>query len=243
MSQKKHLNLSILWVDEDLLVVNKPSGTLTIPGDTRDDVVCLLDLLEPEFGRLWVVHRLDRDTSGVQVYARNSQAHQFLNCQFERREVEKIYHAIVSGKSTWQEIVVTAPLVVNSDRDHRTIIHPRYGKPASTSLKVLGVFKNYCLIEACPHSGYTHQIRVHLSHVGLPIVGDPVYGSANELLLSKIKPDYKGSKESERPLITRTALHAHSIQFSHPTSLEKVEVKAPYPKDFSSALAQLRRYA
>lgn len=233
----------LLWSDEALLVVNKPAGLLTIPGGGESEKDCLRDLLQAEYGPLWVVHRLDRDTSGVIVFARTSQAHQSLNAQFEQREVHKVYHAFISGRPLWNQFEARQPLWVDGDRQHRTVIHSQKGKPASTSLKVVEVFHGYTLIEACPHTGYTHQVRVHLAATGFPIVGDPLYGNGIGILLSSVKAHYKATQSPEIPLLDRVGLHARSIQFRHPLQEELVSFDAPYPRDFAVTLTQLRKYS
>jgi RluA family pseudouridine synthase len=234
--------LSILWSDEDLLVVDKPARLLVIPDGYDPDKPHLAAILAAEHGRLWIVHRLDRDTSGVIVLARNPGAHRALNDQFSTNQVEKTYHALVLGDPAWDQTTANLPLRPNGDRRHRTVIDSIKGKPAVTHLKVLERFDGYALVEARPQTGRTHQIRAHLSNMDLPILADSLYGDGTPLFLSALKPGYRSSGEGERPLIDRLALHAWYLTFQHPCTQERLHVQAPYPKDFSLALKQLRRY-
>jgi RluA family pseudouridine synthase len=231
-----------LLADDDLLVVNKPAGLLTLPHGYQLEQPFLVDILKPIYGSLWVVHRLDRDTSGVILFARNGEAHRQLNTQFERRRVTKFYHALVLGETDWDTQAIDLPLKVDGDRMHRTVVDYRAGKPANTLVRLLERFARYALVEAQPHSGRRHQIRAHLAARGNPIVADSLYGNGQALRLSAIKPGYKPGRGGEKPLLERLGLHAVQLTFNHPTHGHSVEVQAPYPKDFKRTLAQLRKY-
>ncbi len=231
----------VLWSDEHLLVVNKPVGLPTLPDGYEPERPYLVGVLQASHGPLWVVHRLDRDTSGVLVLARTAEAHHALNAQFESRRVSKQYHALVKGAPAWDEQTVNLPLKPDADRRHRTLVKPE-GKPAVTHLHVLERLGPYTLIEARPETGRTHQIRAHLMACGLPIVADALYGDGAGIFLSAIKPDYRLKARSEPPLLGRLGLHAWSLAFEHPFSGELLTLHAPYPKDFGAALRQLRRW-
>jgi len=237
----------LLHLDLDLLVVSKPAGLPTVPDGYDTDRPYLAGLLEPTFGRVWVVHRLDRDTSGIVVLARNADTHKSLSAQFQEHQVIKVYHALVMGHPTWQERSVSAPLRVDADRQHRTIVDLETGKPSTTHFRVLEKFHaplaQVSLIEATPKHGRTHQIRVHLCTLGMPVAADPLYGNGGQLMLSAIKRQYQPSENGERPLIGRLALHALSITLTHPASGKRHTFEAPYPKDFTAALKQLRKHA
>ena len=234
----------IVWLDDALLTVNKPAGLLTLPDGYDPHLPHLRGLLEPVYGRLWVVHRLDRETSGIVVLARTAEAHRALSLQFEKRETLKVYHALVIGAPPWQERTLKLRLRADGDRRHRTVIDHQKGKPATTRLRVLERFGRYALLEASPETGRTHQIRAHLASQGLQVVVDPLYGDGKGLFLSQIKPGYqpRASKE-DRPLIGRLGLHAWSLQIRHPLSQESLLLEAPYPKDFYTSLRQLRMNA
>lgn len=223
------LESALIHQDNDLIIVNKPAGLLTIRDGYDASLPHLLGTFEIHFGKLWVVHRLDKETSGIVVFARNPQSHRVLNRQFENRQVKKIYHALVNGSPEWDKKTAALPLRVNGDRRHRTIVDPIRGKPACTELQVLDRWKEVSLIVAIPLTGYTHQIRAHLSAEGFPILADPLYqakGGRNSPLCSPT-------------LIQRLALHAFSILFQHPTKNMAVSFEAPYPPDFRLALQAL----
>lgn len=239
-------SLELLFQDEHLLAVNKPAGLLTLPHgyDPKAEFVTgvLAGILAGDLGQLWIVHRLDAETSGVLLLARTAEAHRDLNRQFESRQVEKVYHAIVAANPPWTAERVTSPLLVDGDRKHRTLIDPRLGKPAATNFQVLERYGAYTLIEARPETGRTHQIRVHLQKLGFPIAGDSLYGNGEGVFLSRVKPGYRTGRGEERSLIQRLALHARSIHCLHPQTGEDLTIEAPYPRDFEAALRQMRKF-
>lgn len=233
--------IDILHADDHLLVVSKPAGLLSVPDRYAPDAPHLRAQLERSWGRLWMVHRLDRETSGVMVLARNEAVHQALNTQFSERTVEKGYHALVESEAAFNEETVALPLRVNADRQHRTRVDQRSGKPATTHLRLLERLSPYLLVEARPETGRTHQVRVHLAASIGPIVCDPLYGKHKPVLLSALKRNYVPSRREERPLLARLGLHAASLRLTHPASEQPLLLEAPYPKDFSATLRQLRR--
>jgi tRNA pseudouridine32 synthase/23S rRNA pseudouridine746 synthase len=217
-----------LWFDDTIVVVDKPAGVLTIRGGFGDSPY-LQQILQPRFGRLWTVHRLDLETSGVLVFARTAAAHRTLNTQFQERQVSKTYHALVRGCPQWVDQTVDLPLRRDGDRRHRTVIDPHRGKPSVTHLHVLERFAGHALLEAVPETGRTHQVRAHLAALGLPILGDRLY--------VREKP-----VAPEDPTIQRTALHARRLKLAHPTTGEVLCFEAPYPADWTVALQWLRRH-
>jgi RluA family pseudouridine synthase len=231
----------VLWEDEVVLAINKPAGLPTLPDGYDPDLPYLKSVLEPDYGRLWIVHRLDRDTSGILVLARTAEAHRLLNDQFEKRQVRKVYHALVKGEQNWSERQVDLPLRTDADRNHRTLVDHRRGKPARTHFKLLERLRRYSLVEAAPKTGRTHQIRVHLASSGNPIVCDPLYGDGQGIFLSEVKPAYRQGKGEERPLLNRLGLHALSLNFHHPETGEEVILEAPYSKDFGAVVNQLKK--
>jgi RluA family pseudouridine synthase len=238
------LDVVILWQDDDILVVNKPAGLRSVTDGYDSGLPYLSSVLSSTYGDLWVVHRLDLDTSGVVVLARNEKAHRELCQQFTRRQVSKIYHALVVGSPEWDNWSLELPLRVNGDRRHRTVVDFQRGKFARTHFKVLERFESYALIESKPETGRTHQVRVHLKEVGIPLVADGLYGRGESLFLSNVKPGYMKSKNKpERPLLDRMGLHARALTIKHPRSREVNYFEANYPKDLALALKQLRRYS
>ncbi|HZD56926.1 MAG TPA: RluA family pseudouridine synthase [Anaerolineales bacterium] len=234
----------VLWQDGDLLVIDKPAGLLVLPDGYDSQSPHLVSVLTPRYGSLWIVHRLDRHTSGIVIIARNPQAHQALNIQFEKRRVHKVYHALVAGSPHWDQQIVKLPLRADGDRRHRTVVDTRNGKNAVTVLRLLERYWHYCLVEAIPRTGRTHQIRVHLAATKAPIAADELYGDGQAVFLSQIKPDYRPSAtKPERPLLSRLALHARALSFDHPVTGKTCEFQAPYPKDFSITLRYLRKYS
>ena len=231
---------TVIYNDDDIVVLNKRSGLL-IAADRYDEDAPRLDLLaEKEFGKLFAVHRIDKDTSGCVIYAKNPESHRNLSMQFENREVGKIYHALVYGHPLWDENHVEKKLLIDGDPRHRTVINARYGKVAITDFKNLGSCGPYSWIEARPHTGRTHQIRVHLQSLGISIVCDPLYsGNQHPVLLSEIKRKWNGNPDEERPLLSRLALHAYKLTLSHPKTGEKMTFTAPYSKDMDATRKQL----
>jgi tRNA pseudouridine32 synthase/23S rRNA pseudouridine746 synthase len=233
----------VLYIDDAVLVVNKPAGLPSLLDGYHPDLPHLRSLLEPAYGRLWVVHRLDKETSGVLVLARSADAHRSLNTQFEVHEVGKLYHALAGSSPVWDEKTIHLRLRVNGDRRHRTIVDGRGGKPADTEVTVLERLGAFTLLQAAPKTGRTHQIRAHLAAVGCALVGDVLYGGSEGLFFSQIKAGFMGGRLGECALLARPGLHAWQLSFTHPASGERLTFNAPYPKDLNGALRQLRRYA
>lgn len=233
----------VIWSDDDLLAINKPPLVLCIPGGFNDETEDLVSILESDFGRVWVVHRLDRETSGVVIYARSANAHKMLNQSFADRIVRKTYHALVEGEPDWEKKIVELPLKVDGDRSHRTVVNHRDGKQAHTQFSVIERYRHYTLIEANPMTGRRHQIRAHLAAVGHPIAADSLYGSQQYVYLSVIKPGYRKREGAEQPLLSRLGLHASALIVPHPGSGETMNFEAPYPGDFQTTINQCRKYA
>ncbi len=229
-----HIDGWVIFADDVLLAINKPAGLLSLPDGYRSELPHLRRVLEPHFGRLWIVHRLDKETSGVILLARTAEAHRRLNDAFAAREMSKVYHAIVAGAPAWETRTVDWALRPNGDRRHRTVVDVRRGKPAVTRLIVLQRFRGRALVEARPESGRRHQIRAHLAAVGLPIVGDALYRKKAGAIGAE------GGADSDR-LLPRLGLHAREIEIMHPVTRALLRLQAPYPPDFTAALERLRR--
>ena len=233
MAKKIDFKSLILWENQDYLVVNKPPFISTL--DDRNDEVNMLSMARKEFEDIQVCHRLDKETSGVLIFAKNPDAYRELSIQFENRTVNKLYHAVVDGIHSFNKEEVDAPIL---KLGNGTVRIDRKGKESKTFFQTIRAFKMHTLIECKPVSGRMHQIRIHLSKLSAAITGDTQYGG-KPFFLSKVKKGYNLKKwEEEKPLINRFALHAAFIEFDllDKTSLR---IEAPYPKDFRALLKQL----
>jgi RluA family pseudouridine synthase len=235
--------IKIIYIDDFFLIIDKPAGILTIPDRYDLEALVALSMLEPTYGSLFVVHRIDKDTSGVLMYARNEETHKALSLMFSTREVEKSYLALVRGNADRDSWDCSDALLADADRLHRTLVDSRRGKASYTAFDVVERLGDFTLVRAKPETGRTHQIRVHCTSTGYPIVGDPLYGDGEALKLSTLKRKWKGDLFDEKPLISRTALHAEKIKFAHPKDGRIVEFEAPLPRDLSATIAQLRRFS
>jgi RluA family pseudouridine synthase len=213
--------LNFIHQDKHLLVLNKPAGLSVLPEGWEPSAPYVRRMLENRFGRIWVVHRLDKGTSGVMIFAKTAEAHRHLNAQFERHTVEKVYWAVVEGAPEWNQYTARHALHANVGRRHRTVVDQKRGKRAETAFRVLKRGQSQSLLAAHPKTGRTHQIRVHLAALGFPIVGDGLYGAM----------------ESDR--ITRPALHARKLTFQHPKTGETVSFEAPLPEDMTLLIERL----
>lgn len=233
-------SLEIILETQDFIVVNKPSGLLSIP-DREGDEPSLKKMLREEYGEIYTVHRLDKNTSGVIVFARNEETHKFLSQAFEERTVEKYYVGIVKGTPSEKEKTIDAPIAQNTVKSSMMIIHKR-GKSSVTDYKVLEEFGKYSFVQFRIHTGRTHQIRVHMQHAGYPIVCDELYGDGAPVLLSNIKRKYNLSKDEleERPILNRLGLHAQRLIFSDQHK-NVFNLEAEMPKDMRALLQQLRK--
>lgn len=224
---------SILFENQDYILVNKPPFLSTL--EDRNDPVNLLRLAQEVEPGAQVCHRLDKDTSGVLAIARHPEAYRHLSIQFEQRQVKKIYHAVGDGINQLDEKMVDLPILKLSDG---TVKIDRTGKSAQTWFTTLQHFKKHSLIQCQPVTGRMHQIRVHLAWLKAPITGDDTYGG-KAFYLSSVKRGFNLKKDStEEPFMKRMALHAYSLSFLGLNG-QRLEISAPYPKDFNALLKQL----
>jgi 23S rRNA pseudouridine955/2504/2580 synthase/23S rRNA pseudouridine1911/1915/1917 synthase len=240
--------LDILLNTPDLVAINKPPALATIPGrgeSTSALQELALQLNLPATGsadpRLRVVHRLDKDTSGVLLFAKNTPVQRHLSNQFQNNRVEKEYLALVAGTPSENEGDIDAPIAPHPANPRKMTV-AKQGRPARTLWRVDKRFRAFTLLRAFPKTGKTHQIRVHLKHAGMPLAVDPLYNpQAPPLLLSNIKRDYRPARgQDERPLIARLTLHAEIIRFFDLAD-KLVMVTAPLPKDFRATINQLSK--
>jgi len=228
----------ILFESDDYLVVNKPPFLATL--DERIGVApSLLRLARDYADDAQVGHRLDRDTSGALALAKHPEAYRHLAMQFENREVNKIYHAVTWGAPPLEKFIVERNIETTKSGKARLAYK---GKPAETRFTTLETYARHALVQAEPVTGRQHQIRLHLAYVETPIVGDTLYGG-EDFFLSSLKKKFNLKEgETEQPFIKRFALHAARLGFAG-LSGERIEVEAPYPKDFRVLVETLRQYA
>lgn len=237
----KHHGIEILHADEDLIVVFKPSGLLSIPDRYNRKLPSASKILESIYGEIFIVHRLDRYTSGIMVFAKNAPTHQNLNEQFSKRIVRKTYLLLVLNH-TLEKGVIDVNISPHPYKN-KMVVTKKGGKSALTEYSTLENFGQFSLVRAEPKTGRTHQLRVHFAHLGHEIIGDEVYGTFGPLYLSQFKTNYRPSqKYPEKPLIGRLALHAESLEFQHHNSGKKRFFESPLPKDFKAAINQLQKW-
>ena len=210
------MQLEIIEETEDWIALNKPAGLLSIP-DREGKEVSLKAILQDKFGEIFTVHRLDRDTTGVIIFAKTAEAHRFLSQQFEERTVEKRYLGLVNGIPTDKEGRMESAIGEHpSKRGMMAIL--KKGKPSMTDYEVKEEFGKYALVEFIIHTGRTHQIRAHLKAIDHPVAGDPEYGTPGRLGLE------------------RQFLHAARLAFAHPVTGAPIDVSSPLPDDLRGAL-------
>jgi len=251
---KKQPFFSLVYQDEHIAVVNKASGIAVTP-DRWDVSKERLDKLVAEFlgiERVFTVHRIDRDTSGLVIFAKQSDMHKVLSSAFEQRTVKKRYIAVVHGRPLWDETVCDLPLVPNGNKLHHTIVDKYKGKKSRTSFRLLGKGGTFSVVQAIPETGRTHQIRVHLAALGHTVVCDELYGTTKPVLLSAIKRGWRGDPTEERPLLSRLGLHALELGIPHyspasngENSGENTEpsltLYAPLHRDMAALISQLEK--
>lgn len=238
-AQPEQIPLEILFEDKDLLVLNKPPGLVVHPAAGHEEHTLVNALLHHCAGQLsgiggvarpGIVHRLDKETSGCLVVAKNDAAHIGLAEQFAGRLLEKIYHAVVCGQIAKETGEIRASIARHPTHRKRMAVTDGSGREAWTSYRTLQQLRGATLIEACLHTGRTHQIRVHFQHLGNPIVGDPTYGATANKRLAELA-NYTAPRQM---------LHARKLTFVHPATREKLSFEAPWPQDFKEALTALK---
>ena len=228
----------ILFENDDVIVVNKPPFLSSL--DEREGgEVNLLRLAKGYWEDAQICHRLDKETSGALIIAKNPESYRMVSMQFEKRQVKKVYHAIIDGTHTFDNLMIDLP-ILNVGKGNVTISRQE-GKRAETWFQSLKYFKHYTFVECRPVTGRMHQIRIHLATQRASIAGDEMY-KGEPVFLSKIKRKYHlGKDQEELPIMKRFALHAFEISFRiNPDS--EITINAPYPKDFETLLKLLEKF-
>jgi 23S rRNA pseudouridine1911/1915/1917 synthase len=241
--------LAIVHEDESLIVVDKPAGLVVHPGAgvARGTLVHALLHHDPGIagvggeGRPGIVHRLDKDTSGLLVVARTERAYRMLVEAMARREVTRRYRALVWGEPRADEALLEGPIGRDPRHRQRMAVLARGGRPARTRYRVSGRFGLAAALDLTLETGRTHQIRVHLAHAGHPVIGDPVYGGRAKKLLSLREPE-RSLARGLLDRLARQALHAAELEFRHPVTGQRLHFMAPVPEDFAAALDRLRAF-
>jgi len=234
------MKFDIIFQNDHFIAINKPSGLLSIPDRFGKDPSAK-SILQEQFGKIYTLHRLDKDTSGLIIFAKDEVTHKDLSQKFEGREVEKYYVGLVNGTLMKREGTIDVPIMEHPGKTTLMMANKK-GKPSVTDYKVLEEFGLYSFVEFQIHTGRTHQIRVHSKYIGNSIVCDELYGDGQPVLLSSIKRKFKLSKNEleERPLLNRLALHSWKLKFSDAEG-NNFELEAPLSKDLKALLQQLRK--
>ncbi len=230
--------INIIQEHIDFIAVNKPSGMLSI--QDRAGEGSLKDILKNRYGLIYTVHRLDKETSGLILFARNEGAHQKLCALFESRNITKTYTGIVYGTLMEKEGIVDQPIMENPSKKGVMMIHAK-GKPSITKYTVIEETGPFSILSFNILTGRTHQIRVHMQHLGHPIACDSLYGNNQPIYVSAFKRKFKLSKkeETEKPILNRLALHASSLSFKW--NNEDIYIEAPLYKDMKALIQQLKK--
>ena len=231
----------IIFKNEDFLVIDKPAGMLSIPDRYQPQLPAASTLLKKKYGEIFTVHRLDKDTSGLMLFAKNSDTHRALNDTFSEGKVKKEYLALVSGNMPNDEGTIDMPLTFNKEKQKVTT--HKNGKASLTTFTVIERFKLATYIRVKMHTGRMHQVRVHLQSIFHPLLVDEKYGSRNAFYLTEIKRKKFNLKRDsmERPLLSRHPLHCDTISFEFNKQAYKFDLEDVLPKDMKATINQLRK--
>jgi 23S rRNA pseudouridine955/2504/2580 synthase/23S rRNA pseudouridine1911/1915/1917 synthase len=235
------LPLEILFEDDYIVVLNKPPKMLVIQDRFNKLEPNLQDILKNKYPEIFTIHRLDKETSGVIIFAKRTDTHKELSVQFEKHKVQKIYSALLQGVLSQENGIIDAPLSKKNSHENVMVVDRKNGKHSITHFESVKKFKNYTLVNAFPKTGRTHQIRVHFKSIGHPLAIDKLYGTKEKFFLSDIKTKFTKSNE-EKALMDRLTLHASSIEFTHPNTFTRMKIEAPYHKDFKALIKNLEKY-
>jgi len=236
-------DLHILYEDDFIIAIDKPAGVLSIPDRFNADADNLVSILKLNYPQIIPVHRLDKFTSGIILFAKDANTHKLLSGDFAERKIEKYYYAIVDGIPTPSIGSINVPITESMVTRGKMLVHKR-GKESTTDYKIIESFKNFSLIYLRLHTGRMHQIRVHMQYLGNPLVVDNLYGNREALYLSEIKHKKfnLGKNEEERPLLHRQPLHGAKLVLIHPETQKKLEIESVLPKDMKATLSQMEKW-
>jgi 23S rRNA pseudouridine1911/1915/1917 synthase len=240
----KH-HLEILFEDGNIIAINKPSGMLSIPDRFDKSKANAHDMLKAQTNQqIFVLHRIDKETSGILLFAKNEVAHKLFSKLFESNSIKKTYFAIIKGSPEQDQGSIHDSIAHDPSRPGKMKIHPK-GKESHTEWKILERFKGYSILEIALLTGRTHQIRVHLAHIGYPLAVDSFYGKKDSLKISDLKSKARqGKSQLEFPdLINRCSLHAWKLSYNNPTTAIQINIEAPLPKDLFAVINQLRKHS
>ena len=242
------IDLDVLYEDDSIIAINKPSAMVVHPakghwsGTLTSALAYHFQQLSQVGGptRPGIVHRLDRDTSGVIIVAKTDEAHLNLAAQFEKRVVEKEYLAIVTPAPDRDQDLIEKPIGAHPYQREKKAIRDHHvsSRPASTMFEVVERLQGFALVRVRPKTGRTHQIRVHMAHIGSPVLCDALYSGRSRLSIDELS----GKTAGGTMLLNRQALHAHRLKIQHPTSGKVLEIEAPLPEDIQQTLAALREF-
>lgn len=253
--QPEDIPLDVLYEDEHLAAINKPPGMVVHPsrghwsGTLTSALAFHFENLSSHGGptRPGIVHRLDRDTSGVMIVAKNDQTHMLLAEQFEQRTTEKEYFAVVAGAIDLDRDVISQPIGIHPYQREKMAIrhdHPT-SREATTFFEVVERFHGFTTLRVLPKTGRTHQIRLHLAHIGCPVLCDRLYGGRAEITRHELLRHTRGhdvAAIADEVVLGRQALHARRLKITHPNTGQPLEVEAPIPADLLHLLDELRKY-
>jgi 23S rRNA pseudouridine1911/1915/1917 synthase len=236
----KKINPEVIFENDSFIAINKPAGLLSIP-DRMQSETSLKDILLEKYGAIFTVHRLDKDTSGIILFAKTEAVHKYFSQLFEERKIEKYYQGLVLGSPAQKKGTIDAPISEHPLQKGLMVVH-RNGKPSVTDYEVVEEHRSFSLLQFQLHTGRTHQIRVHCKNMGHPLACDDLYGDGKPVLLSSIKKKFKLSKhdEEERPMLNRVALHSYRLKFTDADG-KVIDLVAELPKDIRALLQQLRK--
>jgi len=241
---------SVIYSDEHFVAINKPAGISSVSERWSPDQKCLIDLVwdrwkieDPNAPKPHVVHRLDKETTGVILFARHGEAQAGLRKQFMERTTKKTYHTLVEGIPEPAHGKLIFHVEENPAKPGTMRIN-RQGKECQSEFELLKAFDHHSWVEVRPKTGRTHQVRLTMLQTGAPCCCDSVYGSGAPLLLSTYKRSYRpGRGQEERPLLARLGLHALRLEIQHPEDGANLVIEAPLPKDLRASLRQLERWS